>query len=295
VSVSIRQIYPHFVGEVDGVDLRNPLSDADAAAIDAGIQQYGVLVFHGQNITDEQQIAFSRKLGDLEIPGFKSNITKVEDRRLGPEMADVSNLGVGQKILERDDRQRMFNLGNLLWHSDSSFRAVPAKYSILSGRQVPETGGDTQFADMRAAYDALDDETKDEIDAYICEHSLMYSREFLGFSELSEAEKQSFTPVRQRLVRRHPETGRKSLYLSAHIGKVLGLPVPEARLLIRDLSEFATQPEFVYAHKWRQYDLVIWDNEQTMHRARRFNDTGEARDMRRTTIAGTEQTVEQAA
>jgi alpha-ketoglutarate-dependent 2,4-dichlorophenoxyacetate dioxygenase len=295
VSVSIRQIHPHFVGEVDGVDLRNPLGAADAAALDAGIQKYGVLVFHDQNITDEQQVAFSRNFGDLEIPGFKSNITKVKERRLGPEMADVSNLGAGQKILARDDRQRMFNLGNLLWHSDSSFRAVPAKYSLLSGRQVPEKGGDTQFADMGAAYDALDDETKEEIDGYICEHSLLYSRGFLGFTGLSDMEAQSFKPVRQRLVRRHPETGRKSLYLSAHIGKVLGLPVPEARLLVRDLTELATQPKFVYAHKWRQYDLVIWDNGQTMHRARRFNDTTEARDMRRTTIAGTGQTVEQAA
>jgi alpha-ketoglutarate-dependent 2,4-dichlorophenoxyacetate dioxygenase len=295
VSISIRKIHPHFVGEVDGVDLRNPLSEIDAAEIDAGIQKYGVLVFHDQDITDEQQIAFSRNFGELEMPGFVSNITKVKDRRLRPEMADVSNLGAGQKILERDDRQRMFNLGNLLWHSDSSFRAVPAKYSLLSGRQVPKKGGDTQFTDMRAAYDSLDDETKAEIDDYICEHSLLYSRGFLGFTGLSETEQKSFKPVRQRLVRRHPETGRKSLYLSAHIGKILGLPVPEARFVVRDLTELATQPEFVYAHKWRQHDLVIWDNGQTMHRARRFNDTGEARDMRRTTIAGTGQTVEQAA
>ncbi|MBL4720040.1 MAG: TauD/TfdA family dioxygenase [Alphaproteobacteria bacterium] len=295
MSVLIRQIHPLFVGEVSGVDLREPLRKPDADAIDAGMQEFGVLVFHDQNITDEQQVAFSRNFGDLEIPGFNSNITKVADRRLGPEMADVSNLGVGQRILERDDRQRMFNLGNLLWHSDSSFRAVPAKYSILSGREVPEKGGDTQFADMRAAYDALDAETQDEIDAYICEHSLLYSRGFLGFTGLSEDEQASFKPVRQSLVRRHLVTGRKSLYLSAHIGKILGLSIPEGRFLIRDLTENATRPDVIYAHHWRQYDLVMWDNTQTMHRARRFNDTGEARDMRRTTIAGEAQTVEQAA
>ena len=295
MSLTIRQIHPVFVGEVGGVDLRRPLSAEEVAAIDAGMDEYAVLVFHDQDLTDEQQVAFSRNFGELERPGAASNITKPEDRRLGPDLADISNLDKHDKLHARDDRQRMFNLGNRLWHSDSSYRAVPAKYSLLSARSVPSAGGDTQFADMRAAYDALDDETKAEVEGLVCEHSLIYSRGLLGFDELSEDEKANFKPVRQSLVRSHPVTGRKSLYLSSHAGGIVGWPVPEARSFLRDLMEDATRPDFVYAHKWRQHDLVIWDNRQVMHRARRFPDTVERRDMRRTTIKGEAQTAEQAA
>jgi alpha-ketoglutarate-dependent 2,4-dichlorophenoxyacetate dioxygenase len=196
--------------------------------------------------------------------------------------------------LARDDRRRLFNLGNQLWHSDSSFRAVPAKYSLLSGRIVVDAGGNTEFADMRAAYDALDDKTKADIEDLVCEHSLIFSRGTLGFTELTDEEKQTFRPVRQRLVRTHPVTGRKSLYLSSHIGTIIGWPMPEARAFIRDLTEHATQPRFTYAHKWRQYDMVVWDNRVTMHRVRRFDET-QVRDMRRTTVAGEAATVAQLA
>jgi alpha-ketoglutarate-dependent 2,4-dichlorophenoxyacetate dioxygenase len=183
--------------------------------------------------------------------------------------------------LARDDRRRFFNLGNRLWHSDSSYRAVPAKYSLLSGRVVVTKGGNTEFADMRAAYDALDDATKAEVEDLVCEHSLIYSRGSLGFTELSADELAMFKPVRQRLVRTHPVTGRKSLYLSSHIGAIVGWPVPEARAFIRDLTEHATQPQFRYSHAWRPNDLVIWDNRTTLHRATRFDET-QVRDMRRT-------------
>ncbi|MEA2774691.1 MAG: alpha-ketoglutarate-dependent 2,4-dichlorophenoxyacetate dioxygenase, partial [Acetobacteraceae bacterium] len=196
--------------------------------------------------------------------------------------------------LARDDRRRLFNLGNQLWHSDSSFRAVPAKYSLLCGRIVVDAGGNTEFADMRAAYDALDDKTKADIEDLVCEHSLIFSRGTLGFTELTDEEKQTFRPVRQRLVRTHPVTGRKSLYLSSHIGTIIGWPMPEARAFIRDLTEHATQPRFTYAHKWRQYDMVVWDNRTTMHRVRRFDET-QVRDMRRTTVAGEAVTVAQLA
>jgi alpha-ketoglutarate-dependent 2,4-dichlorophenoxyacetate dioxygenase len=209
-------------------------------------------------------------------------------------MADVSNLGADHQPLARDDRRRLFNLGNQLWHSDSSFRAVPAKYSLLSGRTVVDTGGNTEFADMRAAYDALDPTTKAEIEDLVCEHSLIYSRGTLGFTELSDEEKRMFKPVRQRLVRTHPVTKRRSLYLSSHIGTIVGWPMPEARAFIRDLTEHAVQPAFTYAHKWRQYDLVTWDNRSTMHRVRRFDET-QVRDMRRTTVAGDSVTIEQLA
>ncbi|NKB56966.1 MAG: TauD/TfdA family dioxygenase [Alphaproteobacteria bacterium] len=295
MTVSIRPLHPMFCGEVDGVDLTCALTQEEVAAIEAGMDEYAVLVFHDQNITDEQQLDFSRNFGTLELPGAASNITKTKDRRLRAELADVSNLNRDHKPFDRDDRHRMFNLGNRLWHSDSSFRAVPAKYSLLSGRIVSKSGGNTEFADMRAAYNALDDRTKAEIEDLVCEHSLLYSRGKLGFDALSEEEIANFKPVRQKLVRTHPVTGRKSLYLSAHIGKIIGWPTPEARVLIQDLTEDATRPEFVHSHKWRQYDLVMWDNRQVMHRVRRFDDVAEVRDMRRTTIAGEEMTVEQAA
>jgi len=293
MTLTIRPLHRVIGGEVDGVDLRQPLSDDDVAAINAGMDRFAVLVFPGQDLTDEQQIAFSRNFGELEMPGSVSNITKPQDRRLRPELADVSNLTKDQKVFERDDRTRMFNLGNRLWHSDSSFRATPSKYSILSARLIPNKGGNTEFADMRAAYDALDDEMKAEIADLVCEHSLIYSRGALGFDELTEEERANFTPVRQSLVRTHPVTGRKSLYLSSHAGTIIGWPMPEARSLLRDLTEDATKPEFVYVHKWRLHDLVMWDNRQTMHRVRRFADTTEKRDMRRTTVAGDTQTVAQ--
>jgi alpha-ketoglutarate-dependent 2,4-dichlorophenoxyacetate dioxygenase len=291
MAVSIRQLHPVFVGEVSGVDLRQPLAPDDVAAIEAGMDRYAVLVFHDQNITDEQQIGFSRNFGEIENSAG-GNVTRPDQKRLSPLMNDVSNLGHDNRPLARDDRRRLFNLGNQLWHSDSSFRAVPAKYSLLSGRIIVEKGGNTEFADMRAAYDALDGETKAAVEDLICEHSLIFSRGSLGFAELSPEERAMFRPVRQRLVRTHPVTGRKSLYLSSHAGTIAGWPVPEARAFLRDLTEHATQPRFVYSHKWRQYDLVIWDNRQTMHRVRRFDDT-QIRDMRRTTVAGDAPTAEQ--
>jgi alpha-ketoglutarate-dependent 2,4-dichlorophenoxyacetate dioxygenase len=291
MAVSIRQIHPVFVGEVSGVDLRQAVTPEDVAAIEAGMDRYAVLVFHGQDITDAQQIAFTRNFGEIENSAG-GNVTRPDQKRLDPLMNDVSNLGQDNQPLARDDRRRLFNLGNQLWHSDSSFRAVPAKYSLLSGRTIVEKGGNTEFADMRAAYDALDDETKETVENLVCEHSLLFSRGLLGFTELSAEERAAFRPVRQRLVRTHPVTGRKSLYLSAHAGEIIGWPMPEARAFLRDLTEHATQRRFVYAHKWRRFDLVIWDNRQTMHRVRRF-DERLLRDMRRTTVAGDAPTAEQ--
>src|SRR5205823_6517994 len=249
-----------------------------------------VLVFHDQDITDEQQIAFTRNFGEIENSAG-GNVTQPHEKRLNPLMNDVSNLGEDNRPLARDDRRRLFNLGNQLWHSDSSFRAIPAKYSLLSGRTIAKQGGNTEFADMRAAYDALDEDTKALVEDLVCEHSLLYSRGALGF-EATPEERVMFRPVRQRLVRTHPATGRKSLYLASHAGTIIGWPVPEARALLRDLTEHATHPRFVHVHQWRQYDLVIWDNRQTMHRVRRF-DESEIRDMLRTTVAGDAATVEQ--
>jgi alpha-ketoglutarate-dependent 2,4-dichlorophenoxyacetate dioxygenase len=293
MPATIRQIGIVFAGEVSGVDTGRSVAPEDVAAIEAGMDKYAVLVFRNQKLTDEQQMAFSRNFGALEN-ARGGNITRPEDKRLGSGMNDVSNLGKDGKPLPLDSRQRMFNLGNMLWHSDSSFRAIPAKYSLLSARVVNPKGGDTEFADMRAAYDALDDDTRREIDDLVCEHSLMYSRGSLGMTDYTEEEKVLFKPVRQRLVRTHPVTGRRSLYLSSHAGTILGLPTPAARILLRDLAEHATQPRFVYVHKWKVDDLVMWDNRQTMHRGRRYDET-QARDVRRTTVAGDAPTVAQQA
>nr|WP_294563672.1 TauD/TfdA family dioxygenase [uncultured Rhodopila sp.] len=293
MEITITGLTPGFAGEVSGIGITQPLTHAQAGAIEAGMDRYAVLVYRDQRFTDEQQKEFSRNFGALE-QARASNITAPADRRLDLEMADVSNLGADHRPLARDDRRRLFNLGNQLWHSDSSFRAIPAKYSLLSGRIVVDDGGNTEFADMRAAYDALDARTKAEVEDLVCEHSLIYSRGTLGFTELTDDERRMFTPVRQRLVRTHPVTGRKSLYLSSHIGSIAGWPVPEARAFIRDLTEHATQPRFVYVHRWRQFDLVMWDNRTTMHRVRRFDET-RVRDMRRTTVAGESMTVEQLA
>ena len=293
MTIAIRPLTSCIAGEVTGCDLTKPLPKDEVAAIEAGMDLWAVLVFHDQVITDEQQVAFTRNFGPIEN-SYGGHVTvKPEEKRLGPLVNDLSNLGLDNKPLPRNDRRRMFNLGNRLWHSDSSFRATPAKYSLLSARVMEARGGNTEFADMRAAYDALDADTKVEIEDLVCEHSLMYSRGALGFTELSDDERQMFKPVRQRLVRRHPVTGRKSLYLASHIGGIVGWPVPEARAFIRDLTEHATEPRFVYVHKWRRDDLVIWDNRQTMHRVRRFDET-QVRDMHRTTVAGDAPTVEQA-
>ena len=291
MAVTIRQIHPVFVGEVSGVDIGQPLSADQVAAIEAGMDRYAVLVFHDQKITDEQQMAFTVNFGPIE-DARGGNITKPEDKRLQVGMNDVSNLGRDGRPLERDSRQRLFNLGNMLWHSDSSFRPIPAKYSLLSARVVHPAGGNTEFADMRAAYDELDAAAKAEIEDLICEHSLMYSRGSLGMVDYSDEERKNFRPVLQRLVRTHPVTGRKSLYLSSHAGAIVGMPMPEARLLLRELTEHATQPKFVYAHTWRVWDLVMWDNRQMMHRVRRYDDT-QPRDMRRTTVAGNAPTTAQ--
>jgi alpha-ketoglutarate-dependent 2,4-dichlorophenoxyacetate dioxygenase len=243
--------------------------------------EHAVLVLPGQDITDEQQIEFTRNFGPLQDGANATE--RREQLRLDPAFADVSNIGRDGRMLARDDRRRMASLGNRLWHSDASFRVIPARYSLLSGRVVVTEGGNTEFADMRAAYDALDQQTRDDIDDMICEHSQIFSREQLGFTEYLPEERARMKPVRHRLVRTHPISGRKSIFLSAHIGGIVGWPMPEARAFIRDLMEHATQPQFVYSHRWTQHDLVIWDNRTTMHRVRRYDDLNAVRDLRRTT------------
>jgi alpha-ketoglutarate-dependent 2,4-dichlorophenoxyacetate dioxygenase len=294
VTVSIQQIHPTFAGEVTGIDCSRPLLPDEVATVEAGMDRHAVLVFRDQPMTDQEQIDFTRNFGELEGYNTPGHIRKKDDSRLGSGIADFSNLDKSGNIMSDQDRVWFFKLGDRLWHSDSSFRPTPARYSLLSGRVLPSWGANTEFADMRGAYDALDDRTKAEVEDLVCEHSLMFSREAIGFTDLTPEERSAFRPIRQRLVRTHPVTGRKSLFLSSHAGTILGWTVPEARIFLRDLTEFATRDRFVYSHEWRVGDLVMWDNRTTMHRARRF-DRNEVRDVRRTTLAGDVITIEQVA
>jgi alpha-ketoglutarate-dependent 2,4-dichlorophenoxyacetate dioxygenase len=293
VSIELQPLTRHIAARLTGIDARKPLTPAEVAAIEAAMDRHAVLVLPDQNITDQQQLAFSRNFGPLE-EGANSGARDAE-LRLPVVFADVSNLDKEGRVTARDNKKRMAALANRLWHTDASFRVVPARYSILSGRVVTTEGGNTEFADMRAAYDALDTRTKTEIEDLICEHSLIYSRGQLGFTEFLPDERVAMKPVRQRLVRTHPVTGRKSLFLASHIGAIVGWPRPEAMAFIRDLIEHATQPEFVYSHRWTQFDLVMWDNRTTMHRVRRFDDLNVVRDMRRTTTRSDSPTADQEA
>ena len=293
MAIQVTPLTSHIGGRMTGIDARRPLTDAEVKAVDAGMDKYAMLVLPGQDITDEQQIAFTRNFGPLQN-GANATLKRPE-LRLDPAFADVSNIGKDGERLARDDRRRMASLGNRLWHSDASFRVIPARYSILSGRIVVSEGGNTEFADMRAAYDALDARTKAEIEDLITEHSQIFSREQLGFTEYLPDERAMMKPVRHRLVRTHPTSGRKSIFLSAHIGGIVGWPRPEAMSFIRDLIEHATQEQFVYSHKWTQHDLVLWDNRTTMHRVRRYDDLTMVRDLRRTTTKGDGPTAEQEA
>ncbi|HYZ34116.1 MAG TPA: TauD/TfdA family dioxygenase [Crenalkalicoccus sp.] len=286
-------LHPLFVAEARGLDLRSTPDAATCAEIDRAMDRYAVLVFRDQALDDDQQMAFGTALGPLEQ---ERAVVDVGRHRLKHDnMNDISNLAEDGSLLAADDRRRMFALGNRLWHSDSSFKATPAKYSMLHARVIPPEGGETEFADMRAAWDALPAKQQAKLRDLVCRHSLIYSRAQLGFADYTEEERARFAPVRQRLVRRHSGSGRLSLYLSSHIGEVEGMPRPEGMALIRDLMEHATQRAFVYTHHWRQNDLVMWDNRCTMHRARPFEDNLHPRDMRRVTLTDAAPTLEQAA
>ena len=286
MALTIKKMHPLFVAEVTGLDASQTLPHEIRSQVQDLIDQHGILIFRDQNISDEQQVTFSQNFGEIEMANNKTNITKQDERRLSNLFADISNLNKDDEVHGKESRQRIFNLGNRIWHSDSSFRSTPARYSLLSAREIPELGGDTQYADMHAPYEDLTPEIKELIANLRCEHSLMHSRARLGMTHFTEQEKADFEPVTQPLVRRHPATGRKSLFLASHAGSIIDWPLTDAKLLLEELTEIATQREYVYTHKWKRYDLVMWDNRRTMHRATRFDDTQEKRDMRRTTIAG---------
>jgi len=283
MAIAFNPLHPVFAAECIGVDIGSPIDARIAEAIHTGMDQYAVLVFRrNAPLTTQQQLAFTRSLGELEGP--YTTIRAQEGMRLESEqLSDISNLGPGNRILEREDRKRLFGLGNQLWHSDSSYKRIPAMYSALCAHVIPPEGGNTEFADMRAAYDMLDASTKRRVEGLVAEHSRIFSKGALGF-RFTEKEEHDFEPVHQPLVRVHPRSGRRSLFLSSHAGRIIGWPTPEAMLLLRELTEHATQREFVYRHIWRVGDLVMWDNQSTMHRARPFPDAIYPRDLRRTTL-----------
>lgn len=268
-----------------GVDLTVPLTDTQVADLRSLFDAHGVTVIrHETPLTDEQHIAFSRRFGPLQRMKMLNMFDKSGPRLRYPELVDVGNLDSDGRILPDNDRRRQFNQGNLLWHADVSFDAVRATYSMLSAHVVPPGGADTEYCDLRAAYDALPANMQKSIDGLVAEHSIWHSRALGGLTEVSEAEKATRPPAQHALVHLHPGCGRKSLYLASHASHIVGWPVDEGRALLDELIGFATQQRFVYRHHWRVGDLVIWDNQSTMHRGTPFDDTAHARDMRRTTV-----------
>jgi alpha-ketoglutarate-dependent 2,4-dichlorophenoxyacetate dioxygenase len=294
MTLQINQLHPLFAAEVSGVELSRSLPGQTIAEIRAAIDRYAVLVFRGQRLDDEIQLAFARRFGPIEPPQTYSGARRLKHA----EFADVSNLDAAGRPQAADDRRRMNSLGNRLWHTDASFRRVPGALSMLYAHQVPAPSpkgdGETEFADLRAAYDALPAPIREMIEPLVAEHSIFHSRALIGFTGFTAEERAAMPPVPQRLVRRHPGSGRKTLYLASHASHIVGWPVPDGMLLIRELIEHATQPEFTWQHRWRQGDLVIWDNRCTMHRGRRFDET-QARDLRRLTTQDTASTLDQAA
>jgi alpha-ketoglutarate-dependent 2,4-dichlorophenoxyacetate dioxygenase len=291
MTIVVQGVTSSFAAEVGDVDLSRPLAPEDLAAIRAAFTKYGVLIFPDQHFDDDSQLDFARNFGPLETTVFKAR--QDHKLRLHENLADVGNLDADDKILPTQDRTRLYQLGNRLWHTDSSFKALPAYCSLLHARSIPPVGGHTEFADMRAAYDALPEATKRRIDGLVAMHSLMTSRAKLGFTDFDEHERKVFEPVPQVLARRLPDSGRMSLYVASHAGAIRGMPKDEATGLIDELIAHATQRQFVYTHRWRVNDLVMWDDRCTMHRGLEFDDQRYKRDMRRATVSDVAPTCEQ--
>jgi alpha-ketoglutarate-dependent 2,4-dichlorophenoxyacetate dioxygenase len=287
MALTFRKLHSHFAAEVSPVDLRRVHDPETLAAIRGGMDEYAVLVFREQPFTDGEQLDFAQRLDG--VLHTKLGISALQKNRLGNEaLGDISNLDENGEIMKSDNRRRMYGLGNRLWHTDASFQDPAGRYSMLSAKVVPPVDADTEYADMRAAYDALPEEEKARLEGLRVHHSIAYSRQTLGF-EFSESEQDALKGAIHPLVRTIPRSKRRSLYVASHASRIIDWPVPEGRLLLRDLIEHATRPEFVYRHQWRGGDLVIWDNRATMHRARPFDDAKYRRELRRVTTLDVEQ------
>jgi alpha-ketoglutarate-dependent 2,4-dichlorophenoxyacetate dioxygenase len=270
MAITVCPVTPSFAAEIGDVDLSPPLAPSDLEDIKSAFATYAVLIFPDQHLSQDQHLDFARHFGPLETTIALHR--KDAQLRVRKEFADVSNLDHNNEVWGKESRQRMFQLGNRLWHTDSSFKRLPALASLLYARAIPPVGGHTEFADERAAYDALPETTKRRLDALVAEHSIFNSRAKLGFSNFSDEERRGMPPVPQVLVRTLPESGRKSLYLASHAGRIFGMPEQDGRALIDELVAHATQRQFIYTHRWRVHDLVIWDNRCTMHRGTEFDD-----------------------
>ena len=282
MTIDINPISKEFAAEITGLSIERPLNDDTRDDIISALDTYATVVVRGAPVSQEKQIGFALRFGSLdEVNGVLS--TGIE-RRVRPELTDVSNIDADKKLFDHNDRRRLFNLGNRLWHTDSSFKRVAAKYSMLHAHTVVPEGGETQVCDLRAAYDALDNTMKSQILDLVAVHSIYTSRSILGFNNFSEEERLALPPICRPLVREHPGSKRKTLYLASHAGQILGLTIADGRLLIRELMEHASQRKFIYTHKWRVGDLLIWDNRCTMHRVRPFDEDLYKRDMRRATV-----------
>lgn len=292
MAITVVPVTPSFVAEIGDVDLSRPLSAEDAAAIKEAFWTYSVVIFPDQTLTGDQHLDFARVIGPLEttIGVYR----KDAPLRVAANFADVSNLNHKNEVWSKDSRLRMFQMGNRIWHTDSSFKYLPARASLLYARSIPPVGGHTEFADQRAAYDALPEATKRKLEGLIAEHSIFTSRGRLGFTNFSDEERQNLPPVPQMLVRTIPENGRKSLYVASHAGRIFGMPDAEGRALIDELIAHTTQRQFVHTHRWRNHDLVMWDDRCTMHRGTEYDDLRWRRDMQRATVSDIANTCEQA-
>ena len=291
MAISVYPITLGFAAEIGDVDLSRPVAAADLAAIKAAFAKYAVLIFPDQHLSPDQHLEFARQFGPLEttIALHRPDAPL----RVAKEFADVSNLDHNNKLWGKDTRVRMFQLGNRLWHTDSSFKRRPALASLLYARSIPPIGGHTEFADERAAYDALSDDMKRRLASLVAEHSIFNSRGRLGFTNFAEQERREMPPVPQVVVRTLPESDRKALYLASHAGRIFGMDESEGRALIDELIAHATQRQFVYTHRWRVHDLVMWDNRCTMHRGTEFDDLRWKRDVQRATVCDIANSCEQ--
>ena len=288
--VTITPLLPHLGARVDGVDLAGPVDEPTFARIFDAFQEHSVLVFHDQHLTDEQQMRFSERFGPLE----RTLVATGREDRLHPNLVDLSNVDPDHddRLMDWSDRRMMYQSGNQLWHTDSSFKPVPAMASLLSGREVPPAGGETEFSSMRHAYATLPEATRSQLEGRVVVHSILYSRSTIAKGLLDPEHERGLPPVRQALVRANPVNGKKSIYIGSHAWYIEGLPYAESRRLLDDLLAHTTRPETVFQHRWKQWDLVMWDNRCVLHRGRPWDSSRHRRIMRRTTIAGAGTTAE---
>ena len=281
MSLTTRRLHPLLGAEVVGIDV-NSVDDATFKAIVDAFNEYSVLLFRGQSLTDEEQIAFSRRFGPLEI-----TIRTIASQDRTPEhISNLSNVDADDRLIPAGDKRNIFNAGNQMWHSDSSFKKVPAMASLLSAREIPAEGGETQFASMRIGYARLPEDMQRFLEGKVAVHSFVYSRGLVDDGLMPPDHAAQVPPVRQALVRINPANGRKAFYVGSHACEIVGMPTPEARALLRELREAATRPELVYTHRWRVGDLVMWDNRCMLHRGRPWDESKYRRVMHRTTVAG---------